>query len=207
MYTILKSLLLKKRRVLPIAKLNLIDNIPDEILRKILCYLPCNKFLIANSICKKIRSFNLIYLLIPWKLELLFPILQNISEKERLLKHDYYFNRYKIISKNQGLTNYRLDAEKLSFIVCSYDLIDSISRIIGDYTIWDSYDYIYTKKKSKCIMFKDNFYEKSFFKFINNKYSKYREEKNFRALSKTHIPSYKYNKYFRDNLKLKALIY
>jgi len=99
---------------------SLLDKLPEELLRKIICMLPINSFIHISLINKKINSLHLLHLLIPWGID---GICSRNDEPSPILLHRYAkFNR------------------KRGPLYTMYDTRAQLARIIGDFCIWDRYD-------------------------------------------------------------------
>ena len=94
--------------------------LPDEILRKIICILPINLFVMINTSCSHLYYLKLNKLLLPWGLE-------GICKGDETLS-PYTRRRYARMDNQRGV------------LYCMYDLIGQLALIIGDFTIWDHYE-------------------------------------------------------------------
>jgi hypothetical protein len=92
--------------------------LPDEIIRKIICSLPPKMYISFNIVNKDIISFGLNKLLLPWKIEGYFPINKTVTYSQRL---DFY-NNYVCGTPFSDNIN---------------EIIIELNRIVGDYTIYD----------------------------------------------------------------------
>lgn len=180
--------------------------IPEELLRKIICYLPPRQFISINNTCKTISNYNLNHLLIPWAIEALYDISDisdNIDIDTRMKDHKKYFKRY---NKTHS---------ELSYIINIYDLIDSINRILKIHTRWDIEEYLYKSKYYMSYYMKcPNFTKKD----ANLKFPVYIESELIddyldlkKIESRIYIKGYNitknhYIKYYKNNINLKALI-
>jgi hypothetical protein len=102
--------------------------LPDEILRKIICILPINLFMMVNTSCSQLYYLKLNKLLLPWGIE-------GICTKDETLS-PYTRRRYARMDRQRGV------------LYCMYDLIGQLAIIIGDCARWDQYnvnqhDYVY----------------------------------------------------------------
>ena len=98
----------------------MILRLPAELQRKIITFLPAKKLKLIHHTCKELKELKLTTLLIGWYLECLTGLDCYISYKRRVL-----FNQ---MNKKKG------------FLYCIYEMLESINKMIGDYTEWDSYD-------------------------------------------------------------------
>ena len=98
----------------------MILRLPAELQRKIITRLPASKLKIAHHTCKELKELELTKLLTGWYLECLVGIDNYISYKRRKLYND--------MNKKKG------------FLFCIYEMLESINKMVGDYTHWDAYD-------------------------------------------------------------------
>lgn len=93
---------------------------PNEILRKIICMLPINLFMMINKSCKHMYHMDLKKLLIPWGIEGICNKNETISSSIR--------QRYLHVDRKRGP------------LYCMYYLLSQIAIINGDFCKWDNYD-------------------------------------------------------------------
>jgi len=114
-------------------------DLPNEIIRKIICYLPQDKFVIGNMINKDIYAMKLNLMLIPWYIENLGAI----SDNDLPLIHRLTIYKYYISNDNP--------------IVLPYELLEEINKLIGDAS---KYDKLYKWKEGKKLNYKERFINK-----------------------------------------------
>lgn len=92
--------------------------LPDEIIRKIICELNVNNFIMMININWYIKHMNLSKLLLPWRLEGYYGINYYVSIKERKDLYTDFINKINFID----MVNY---------------ITIEINKIMGDYTFYD----------------------------------------------------------------------
>lgn len=103
--------------------------LPDELIRKIICKLDIKHFVFMCCINRSINNMNLCKSLLPWRIEGYYDINENISIKERKELYIQFINGIPV-------------TDLVS------DLIVSINKMIGDYTIYD-YNFEFNKRIEK----------------------------------------------------------
>ena len=120
----------------------MILSLPNELQRMIINRLPIKSLKNINQTVKEIKELKLTKMLTGWYLECLTGTEGEISYQRRRIYHE-------------------MDRKK-GPIYCMYEMMEHLSKMNGDYTVWDTYDTLrhdYQHMLKRRIVLNDNIFD------------------------------------------------